>query len=153
VQRGLAWGTTVANDILTWRATDGFAAPPPPYAVGSAPGDWQPTPPLFLRPPQAPLFRQFAAMTPFALTSPSQFLPPGPPPLTSARYAQDLAQVQALGSASSTTRTVEQTQTAIFWQDDTPPPCGTGSPTSSPRPATPRSPQRAAAGPAEHRPG
>jgi hypothetical protein len=120
VQRGLAWGTTVANDILTWRGTDGFAVPPPPYVVGSAPGDWQPTPPLFLRPPQAPLFRQFAAMTPFALTSPSQFLPPGPPPLTSARYAQDLAQVQALGSAASTTRTAEQTQTAIFWQDDTP---------------------------------
>jgi hypothetical protein len=120
VQRGLAWGTTVANDILAWRATDGFAAPPPPYVVGSAPGDWQPTPPLFLQPPQAPLFRQFATMTPFALTSPSQFLPPGPPPLTSARYAQDLAQVQALGSAASTTRTAEQTQTAIFWQDDTP---------------------------------
>ncbi len=59
-------------------------------------------------------------MTPFALTSPAQFLPPGPPPLTSARYAQDLAQVQALGSAASTTRTAEQTQTAIFWQDDTP---------------------------------
>jgi hypothetical protein len=120
VQRGLAWGTTVAHDILTWRATDGFAAPPPPYVVGSAPGDWQPTPPLFLAPPQAPLFRQFAAMTPFALTSPAQFLPPGPPPLASARYARDLAQVQALGSAASTTRTTEQTQTAIFWQDDTP---------------------------------
>ena len=120
VQRGLAWGRTVAHDILTWRAADGFAAAPPPYVVGSAPGDWQPTPPLFLSPPQAPLFRQFATMTPFALTSPSQFLPPGPPPLTSARYARDLAQVQALGSAASTTRTTEQTQTAIFWQDDTP---------------------------------
>ena len=120
VQRGLAWGTTVASDILAWRASDGSAAPPPPYVAGSAPGDRQPTPPLFLAPPQAPLFRQFAAMTPFALTSPAQFLPPGPPPLTSARYAQDLAQVQALGSAASTTRTAQQTQTAIFWQDDTP---------------------------------
>jgi hypothetical protein len=120
VQRGLAWGTTVASDILAWRASDGFGAPPPPYVVGSAPGDWQPTPPLFLAPPQAPLFRQFATMTPFALTSPSQFLPPGPPPLASARYAHDLAQVQALGSAASTTRTAQQTQTAIFWQDDTP---------------------------------
>src|SRR5215467_2082056 len=28
VQRGLAWGTTVANDILAWRATD-FTTPPP----------------------------------------------------------------------------------------------------------------------------
>jgi hypothetical protein len=119
VRRGLAWGQTVAGDILAWRAGDGFTAPPP-YTAGSAPGDWQPTPPLFLGPPQAPLFRQFAAMTPFALTSPSQYLPPGPPPLTSARYAQDLAEVQALGSATSTVRTAEQTQTAVFWQADTP---------------------------------
>ena len=119
VQRGLAWGTTVASDILAWRATDGFTAPPPPYTVGTAPGDWQPTPPAFLGPPQAPLFRQFATMTPFALTSPAQFPLPGPP-LGSARYAQDLAEVQALGSATSTVRAAEQTQTAIFWQDDTP---------------------------------
>jgi membrane-associated phospholipid phosphatase len=110
----------VAGDILAWRATDGFSAPPAPYTVGTAPGDWQPTPPAFLQPPQAPLFRQFAAMTPFALTSPSQFLPPGPPPVDSARYAQDLAQVQALGSVTSSARTPEQTQTAIFWQADTP---------------------------------
>jgi hypothetical protein len=93
VRRGLAWGTAVAGQILTWRATDGFTNPPPPYKVGTAAGDWQPTPPAFLGPPPAPLFRQFAQMTPFALTSPAQFLPPGPPPLDSARYAQDLAEV------------------------------------------------------------
>jgi hypothetical protein len=116
VQRGLAWGTTVADDILAWRATDGFNAVLPPYVAGSAPGDWQPTPPKF----GPPLFRQFAAMAPFALTSPSQFLPPGPPRLDSARYARDLAGVQALGNATSSVRTPEQTQTAIFWQDDTP---------------------------------
>src|SRR5262249_43605775 len=54
VRRGLAWGQTVANNILAWRADDGFTAPPPPYAVGSAPRDWQPTPPPFLRPPAPP---------------------------------------------------------------------------------------------------
>jgi len=117
VQRGLAWGTTVALDILTWRATDGFTTVPPPYVIGTAPGDWQPTPPLL---GTTLLFRQFATMTPFALTSPSQFLPPGPPPLDSAEYARDLAEVQAVGSAASTVRTANQTQTAIFWQDDTP---------------------------------
>jgi hypothetical protein len=120
VQRGLAWGQAVAENILAWRATDGYTTAPPPYTVGSGPGDWQPTPPAFLGPPAAPLFRQFATMTPFALTSPSQFLPPGPPPLDSARWAQDLAEVQALGSATSTVRTPEQTQTAVFWQADTP---------------------------------
>jgi hypothetical protein len=116
VERGLAWGETVANDILAWRATDNFNKVLPPYVPGTAPGDWQPTPPLF----GPPLFRQFAIIVPFALTSPGQFLPPGPPPLTSARYTQDLAEVQALGSATSGVRTADQTQTAIFWQDDTP---------------------------------
>jgi PAP2 superfamily len=116
VKRGLAWGETVASNILAWRATDGLNAVLPPYVPGTAPGDWQPTPPLF----GAPLFRQFATMVPFALTSPGQFLPSGPPQLTSARYTQDLAEVQALGSATSSVRTADQTQTAIFWQDDTP---------------------------------
>ncbi|HEY2370916.1 MAG TPA: vanadium-dependent haloperoxidase [Gaiellaceae bacterium] len=116
VLRGLNWGWSVANDILAWRAVDGFTTVLPPYVAGNAPGDWQPTPPLF----GPPLFRQFANMTPFALTSPSQFLPPGPPPLASARYAQDLAEVEALGGTTSVVRTAEQTQTAIFWQTDTP---------------------------------
>ena len=116
VLRGFEWGTTVANDILAWRANDGINAVLPPYVAGTAPGDYQPTPPLF----GPPLFRQFANMTPFALTSPSQFLPAGPPPLSSARYVQDLSEVQALGSATSTVRTAEQTQTAVFWQVDTP---------------------------------
>jgi hypothetical protein len=115
VLRGLAWGDTVANDILAWRSTDGFTTVLPPYAGGTNPGDWQPTPPQFL-PPQ---FRQFASMTPFALTSAGQFLPSGPPALTSARYAADLAEVEAYGSATSSVRTAEQTETAIFWQDDT----------------------------------
>src|SRR5215471_43321 len=34
VRRGLAWGQTVAGDILAWRATDGFNAVLPPYVAG-----------------------------------------------------------------------------------------------------------------------
>src|SRR5262249_23199718 len=120
VRRGLAWGTTVATGILAWRATDGYTTPPPPYTVGTAPGDWQPTPPAFLGPPAAPLFRQFAAMTPFALTSPSQFAPPRPRRLTSPRYPQDLAEAQPRGRPPTPPRPPEQPQPAIFWQDDPP---------------------------------
>jgi hypothetical protein len=116
VQRGLDWGKAVANAILAWRANDGINAVLPPYLAGNAPGDWQPTPPLF----GPPLFRQFATMTPFALTSPSQFLPAGPPPLSSTRYERDLSEVETLGSATSIVRTAAQTQTAVFWQVDTP---------------------------------
>lgn len=116
VVRGLDWGKAVATDILAWRANDGINAVLPPYTAGTAPGDYQTTPPLF----GPPLFRQFAAMTPFVLSSPSQFLPAGPPPLGSARYNQDLNEVESLGGSTSTVRTPEQTETATFWQVDTP---------------------------------
>lgn len=116
VLRGLDWGQSVANAIIAWRANDGVNAVLPPYVFGTSPGDYQPTPPLLGQ----PLFRQYATMTPWALTAPSQFLPAGPPSLTSARWAQDLAEVQAYGSATSTVRTAWETETARFWQSDTP---------------------------------
>jgi DNA-binding beta-propeller fold protein YncE len=116
VARGLAWGERVADQILAWRATDGFSALLPPYVPAGLPVRWQPTPPLF----GPPLFRQFAAMTPWAMSSPGQFLPAPPPALTSARYAADLNEVETLGSATSSVRTAWQTETAVFWQSDTP---------------------------------
>jgi membrane-associated phospholipid phosphatase len=54
------------------------------------------------------------------MTSPGQFLPPPPPALSSAQYAHDLNEVERLGSFASTDRTAWQTETAIFWQSDTP---------------------------------
>jgi hypothetical protein len=116
VDRGLGWGKAVADEILAWRAGDGFTAVLPPYVLGGLPGDYQLTPPAF----GPPLFRQFAIMTPFALTAPSQFLPPGPPDLTSDIYTRDFNEVKAFGSASSVLRTAFQTETARFWNGDSP---------------------------------
>jgi PAP2 superfamily len=117
IAEGLAWGKTVADQILAWRASDGFSMAPGPYTPSGLIGQWAPTPPLFQT---SPLFMQFATMTPFAIASPAQFLPGPPPSLTSARYARDFNEVEILGSASSTLRTPEQGQTATFWQSDTP---------------------------------
>jgi membrane-associated phospholipid phosphatase len=108
VARGLAWGQTVANAILAWRNSDGFAVIPPPYEVGALPF-WQPTPPLFL----LPVARQFATMTPWAMTSPSQFRPPSPPALTSARYAADFNETKSIGNAAASPP--ELVDTALFW--------------------------------------
>lgn len=116
VANGLAWGNTVGNQIVAWRSTDGFNATPPPYTSGIAPGDWQITP----GGSGPPKFRTLATTTPFALTSPSQFRPAGPPALGSAQYATDFNEVKAFGSATSTVRTPFQTETAKFWQLDTP---------------------------------
>jgi len=41
----------------------------------------------------------------------------GPNALTSADYAEDFNEVKELGSLTSTTRTADQTDAAIFWQD------------------------------------
>jgi hypothetical protein len=114
--RGLAWGESVADQILGWRATDGFTAVLTPYVASGLPGRWAATAPLF----GPPAFRQFATMTPWAMSSPGQFLPGPPPALTSPQYAADLSEVEALGRATSTARTAWQTQTAVFWQSDTP---------------------------------
>jgi len=116
IDHGLAWGRAVADGILAWRGGDGIAAVLPPYVPGGAPGNWAPTPPTF----GPPLFRQYATMTPFALKSPSQFLPPPPPSLTIGSYTQDFDETKAMGSATSTLRTPVDTQTAVFWGTDTP---------------------------------
>jgi PAP2 superfamily len=108
VARGFAWGEAVARAILAWRRNDGFNAVLPPYVVGPLPA-WQPTPPAFA----PPVFRQFATMTPWAMTAPSQFLPPPPPALTSARYTTDFSEVKTIGNAA--TATPANVATARFW--------------------------------------
>jgi PAP2 superfamily len=116
VADGVAWGAAVADEIVTWRMSDGFNVKPPTYVSSSTPGQWQPTPPGI----GEPKFRSLATTTPFALASPSQFRPAGPPALTSALYTQDFNEVKAIGGAISSVRTSYQTQTAMFWQNDTP---------------------------------
>jgi len=113
---GIAWGASVAQQMLAWRSTDGFSAVPPPYVFSSDVGQYQPTP----GGSGPPRFRTLATTMPFAMTSPSEFRPAGPPPLSSARYAQDFNEVQSVGALNSATRNANQTETARFWQLDTP---------------------------------
>lgn len=57
------------------------------------------------------------AIHPFVLRSAAQFRPPGPPALTSARWAADYNETRLYGSATSTVRTPAQTEVAQFWAD------------------------------------
>jgi hypothetical protein len=111
-QRGLAVGAAAATDIESLRANDGRNAATPAYGTPGpvVAGQWQLVPPVTFA--QTPWV---AAMTPFMLTSPSQFRVPAPPSLGSAQYAADLNEVQQYGSATSVARTSEQTATAWFW--------------------------------------
>jgi len=122
-EKGIAVGRYVANKVLLARRYDGADASVP-YSPGTAPGDWQPTPPAY-----APaLFPQWPNVKSFAMTSAGQFRPPAPPPLTSADYATAVNEVKALGGDGVTTptaRTADQTLIANFWADgagtETPP--------------------------------
>jgi hypothetical protein len=116
IARGIQWGQTVANDMMAWRSTDGFTPPPPPFLGGLAIGEWRPTPPDFL-PGAVP---QFAYMTPWALSSPGQFRPAGPPVLSSDVYTTVFDEVKTMGSAVGSNRTADQTELAIFWTSNTP---------------------------------
>ncbi len=98
-------GALVAREILAWRKDDGWAAPPPPYVLPPFPGLWQPA-------PGAAQFTHYPYVTPFALVTGTQYVPPPPPTLTSERYAQDFDEVKRLGSATSAERTPEQTEGA-----------------------------------------
>jgi hypothetical protein len=111
IVRGLAWGEYVANAILAWRRQDGSSTVLPPYFGGTAPGIWRSIPDGTL--PAA--FRQLTILTPFAMTSQSQFRPGPPPALNSQQYADDVNEVKAIGRVDSTERTPEQTQIAKLW--------------------------------------
>ena len=117
VLRGIDWGQAVADAIWAWRSTDGFAPTPalPPFLGETAVGQWRPTPPGLL-PGALP---QFATMTPWAIHSPSQFHPAGPPALTSDRYKADFNETKTMGKDSSTLRSADQTLAAKFWNSST----------------------------------
>jgi hypothetical protein len=111
VVAGLRVGRRVAAQLLARRAHDGSDATPPPYDVGDGPGGYQLTPPTFSQ----PVFTHWPAVRPFALRRASQFMPPAPPALTSAKYAAAVNEVKALGAAQGSVRTADQTQIGLFW--------------------------------------
>jgi hypothetical protein len=111
-ERGIAWGTHVAQAVLAWRATDGFSASYPPFFGGTAVGQWRPTPPAF-----GPMSAQGLAFTAmFVLDNNTQFRPEPPRGLTTETYTNDFNAVKALGRNIGSTRTEDQTALARFWE-------------------------------------
>ena len=109
---GIAIGVRVADRILALRSNDGSANSPIPYTFGTAPGDYQSTPPNFLPQPQ---FIHWSKVTPFALNRANQFRPGPPPALTSDEYADVFNETKSLGIVNSTTATADEALTGRFW--------------------------------------
>ena len=127
INAGAAWGQTVADAIWTWRLADGIAPAPPPLLgvlgiVGTpgAVGAWRPTPLANGMPGASGAGPQFASMTPWVLTRPSQFRLPPPLALDSPQYAADLNELRVMGIFSGSMRTPDQSELALFWAGNTP---------------------------------
>jgi hypothetical protein len=107
IPSGLAWqgaevGARAAAAVIAWRMNDGWSATPPAYLPPPLPGLWQPV-------PAAAAFTHYPGVVPFALPTATLFMPPPPPQLNSAKYAEDFDEVKTVGSTGSLVRTAEQT--------------------------------------------
>ncbi|WP_395742852.1 vanadium-dependent haloperoxidase [Prosthecobacter sp.] len=112
---GIAWGVTIANNLLSARATDGSAdAASTPYTPVGTIGYWQQTSAA------GALLPGWGNVGTFAIAGTGAYmttLPGGSVTsyLQSSQYAADYNQVKDLGSAFSLTRTSDQTNQAYFW--------------------------------------
>src|SRR6266699_3342411 len=109
---GVTIGETTGRAMLVARMNDGRFGPPPTL-YPPAPGIWRPTPPNYAHDP-APWV---GTVLPFIVPTAEMLRTYRPTALTSAEYAEDFNEVKELGSLTSTTRTADETDAAIFWQD------------------------------------
>jgi PAP2 superfamily len=111
---GILVGVQAAAAVLALRANDGMSnvvfyfcsSDPPP------PGEFEPDSGCNSQPAGV----NVGQIQPFTLTSPDQFRPDGPDPLTSNAYTEDFIETRDFGRSESTVRTPEQTDIAYFWQ-------------------------------------
>jgi hypothetical protein len=109
---GIAVGAAAASAVLEARADDHRNDPElTGYTPGSGPGVWIPTSTTSLN-PQTP-FLQF--VTPFGYDDPARFRPKPPPALDSRTYTRDYNEIKDVGRFTDTSRTAEQSATALFW--------------------------------------
>jgi hypothetical protein len=111
---GLAWGVHVAELVLAKRASSGFDKPIPGKYSSSEPGKWRETPAGF-RPPLLPYWGK---VTPFVMTSQSQFRAPPPTTIDTKECAEELAYVIKVGARDGAERTEYETLSTPFWSDD-----------------------------------
>jgi hypothetical protein len=113
VQLGIEWGEYVANQILAWRATDGFNDPAPQYTgAGATVGQWESATATSMS------AGNIAFTAPFVLTGTTQFQAAFPRPwtnLASSEYARDFDEVSRIGAKSGSSRTLDQTHIAFFF--------------------------------------
>ena len=118
VENGRIIGTAAAYTMIAQRTNDG-AENNDPYTSGTNAGDWRPTG------SGDALSPNWNKVRPFAIRTGDQFRPSRPAGyatkrdlLSSPEYAAQFSEVKRLGSATSSSRTAEETEIAFFWAND-----------------------------------
>jgi hypothetical protein len=113
---GIAAGDAAAAALIALRANDGsspsqFKTPGPPV-----PGEWQATPSCpVVNGVASGIAFQWQNITPFAITSASDYLLDPPPSLTSHKYARAYNEVMTVGSINSSERPPDRANVALFY--------------------------------------
>ena len=110
---GAALGKAAGEKMLAVRRNDRMSEKTS-FAPKSGPGAFQ------LPANANPIGPHWGSVTPFVLKTIEDFRLPGPPPLASARFAEEFNEVKAVGAKNSTLRTAEQTAIALLWQPTSP---------------------------------
>jgi len=126
---GVEWGRRVGRHIARLRTDDGAEPSEINYYLGRYPARhdalrWEPTGPFYSARP-GPAFATFerglypgmGAVTPWTMTHGGQFRAPDFLDPMGAAFAEQFAEVKALGGADSVERTEDQSEIAIFWED------------------------------------
>ena len=108
--KGIGVGERAAADVLTKHSHDLDSIEP--YRPVTSPGLYAPT--------TIPTGWSLGQHRPWFMKSAAQFRPGPPPALKSELWARDYNEIKALGSATSTVRTSEQTEIARFWATNLP---------------------------------
>ena len=111
--RGIAVGEAAAAAMLAARTDDGrFGAFR--FTVGMGAGVWRPVLPAFVNDPNG----WVKDVRPFLIESAAQFRSRGPFSITSRKYAREFDEVKQDGSATSTSRSADQTHAARYWAEN-----------------------------------
>jgi len=108
--RGIGVGERAAADVLTKHSHDLDSIEP--YRPVTSPGVYVPT--------TIPTGWSLGQRHPWFMKSAAQFRPGSPPALESELWARNYNEIKAVGSATSTVRTPEQTEIARFWATNLP---------------------------------
>lgn len=118
---GIATGDAAASAMIDQRANDGSSPPQFKIPGPPVPAEWQATPSCpIVNGVAVGIAFQWQYITPFGISSASDYLLDPPPALTSRRYAKTYNEVMTVGRIDSTERPSDRSDVALFYAASSP---------------------------------